>query len=120
MKPFTVFDVRTGKIIRSGTCQDHMIDAQARQGERSIELKVDSSHHAVDLVTMAPISKPVEPIVIDPLLQRHRAYPSAGEQLGVIWKQIQHWHDSASLPLLAETADMLDRINAVKKEFPKP
>lgn len=33
MKPYIVFNADTGKIIRYGRCQDHMINAQAGHGE---------------------------------------------------------------------------------------
>jgi len=46
MKPYVIFDT-TGKILRTGTCQDHMIAAQCRRGELAVEGRGRHDTHCV-------------------------------------------------------------------------
>lgn len=113
MKKFTVYDPRNGRILRSGECQDHMIDKQAGQGGSIIEAESDPVIHCVDLNTLQVVEKP--PVWQEPhyTLRRVREYPSIGEQLEVIWKQLRQ------MPHCQEVHDMLQRIDDVKKANPK-
>lgn len=53
MKRYVVYDF-TGRIIRSGSCQDHMIEAQAAPGEHVMEGKGrDDRDEVVDGVIMS-------------------------------------------------------------------
>jgi hypothetical protein len=47
--------------------------------------------------------------------ERAAAYPSVGEQLDAIWKFIEQ--SGVAMPV--QTAEMLERIKAVKERFPK-
>lgn len=120
MKPFTVYCPRTGAIIRTGSCQDHMVDRQARQGEGVLERDTNPQTDAICLKTLNTIPKP--PVAVKPVsyqLQRFQGYPSPGDQLDVIWRLVMFWQESHSLPLTHEAEDMINRIQAVKREFPK-
>lgn len=113
MRNFTVFDPATGRILRSGQCQDHMLEAQA--GDFAvIEAVANPETQMVDVSSMQVIDKP--PVCQEPhySLRRVQEYPSIGEQLDVIWKQIRQ------MPHCQEAHDMLARIDAVKKANPKP
>jgi len=51
--------------------------------------------------------------------QRAAAYPSIGDQLDAIWKQLNVLRMQKKLDLIEEADDMLGRILAVKREVPK-
>lgn len=113
MKPFTVFDPRTGDILRSGVCQDHMVSKQAEAGESSIELETDATQ-MIDLISLQPVPKQIPEAVEESyLMRRLREYPPIGDQLDVLWKEMRN------LPLTAEADAMLKRIQAVKERHPK-
>lgn len=115
MTPFTVFDPRTGRIIRSGTCQDHMVSAQAQAGESALPLFSDQTRHAVDLTSMTVVAANVQTLPPpDYRMKRFREYPPIGDQLDILWKEMQ------ALPLTQEADAMLKRIQAVKAKYPKP
>lgn len=50
---------------------------------------------------------------------RSSNYPPIGDQLDVIWRQLNHWRLNGDT-LIQEADDMLAAILAVKKKFPKP
>jgi len=49
MKPFVVYDPATGKILRSGICQDKNVGMQARDGEAAMEGSGSDLLHEIDL-----------------------------------------------------------------------
>jgi hypothetical protein len=49
MTPFTVFDPRTGQIMSSGWCQDHMMAAQNREGCEILPITSDPHRQYYDL-----------------------------------------------------------------------
>ena len=52
--------------------------------------------------------------------QKRRAeYPDVGDQLDVIWKQLNYWRLSGQ-DMIAEADAMLGKILAVKAKYPKP
>lgn len=114
MKHFTVYDPRTGRILRGGTCQDHMLNAQAKQGESVIECQFPEGAVRLDLGTFAVAEMHKEP---EPSyqLRRAREYPSQGDQLDDLWKLIR----ALPLELTPEAYAMLDRIQMVKNNHPK-
>ena len=48
---------------------------------------------------------------------RTNAYPSMGDQLDVLWKQLGHLRLSGKLDLIQDADDMLGEILAVKKRY---
>lgn len=113
MSAFTVYDPRTGKILRSGDCQEHMIARQANTGESVLPVASNPETQWVDLETLTLIN--VAPAVFEPdyRLKRAREYPDIGDQLDVLWREMQ------ALPLTQEADAMLKRIQAVKAKHPK-
>lgn len=118
MKHFTVYDPRTGKILRSGTCQDHMLSAQAKQGESVIERQYPEGAVRLDLASFEAAEMYKEPEPSYGFLRLHD-YPTKGEQLDTLWKLVIFWQESHSLPLTHEAETMLQRILAVKEKHPK-
>ncbi|SHM10748.1 hypothetical protein SAMN05216428_1146 [Nitrosospira sp. Nsp11] len=45
---FLVYETTTGAIVRSGQCQDDMLDSQSRSGETAIEGEADDATQYVD------------------------------------------------------------------------
>lgn len=113
MKFFTVYCPRTGVIIRTGQCQDHMVDRQARQGEGVLDIETNQMTDAIDLATLQVIPKPRVESKADYQMQRLRAYPPVGDQLDALWKALH------GMPLTQEGEDMRQRIAAVKLAIPK-
>ena len=114
MKPFTVFDPRTGKILRSGSCQDHMVSMQARPGESVLPITSDPRSQSIDLKSMKAVNVTIDDIPTPNYrMLRQREYPEVGEQLDVLWREMQ------ALPLTQEADAMLKRIQAVKAKYPK-
>lgn len=118
MKNFTVYDPRTGRILRSGTCQDHMLSAQARQGESVIERQYPEGTVRLDLASFEPAEFYEKPEESYPL-RRMKEYPMPGEQLDALWKLVIFWQESHSLPFTKDADAMLQRIRAVKAKHPK-
>ncbi len=54
MTPFTVYDPRTGQIMSSGWCQDHMISKQAREGCEVVPISSDPHRQYYDLEARQP------------------------------------------------------------------
>lgn len=114
---FTVFDPKDGTIVRTGICQPHMLEHQARSGEVVVALHADQGTQRIDLATLKPVPMERKHAARDPneyQMRRLREYPSIGDQLDVIWKEL------ANLPRTAECEAMFQRIKAVKAKYPKP
>jgi hypothetical protein len=59
MMEFTVYDLDTGDILRSGFCQESDYDYQAGQGEGVLPVRYDSLNHCIS--NGEPVSKGVPP-----------------------------------------------------------
>ena len=114
MKSYTVYNPRNGEILRSGSCQDHMLNKQNLQGESVLELASDPQTQEIDLQTLTIVPIKRETLQESYQLRRAREYPSTGEQLDVLWKEMRN------LPRTEETEAMLQRILGVKARHPKP
>lgn len=51
--------------------------------------------------------------------RRQFAYPSIGDQLDALWKEVHGRRVKGEIPV-KEASDMLDQIIAVKQKYPKP
>jgi hypothetical protein len=62
MMTFIVYETATGIIKRTGVCQEHMLDAQAHEGESAMEgyLADDPSEYIVDDSQGAPMVRRIE------------------------------------------------------------
>lgn len=114
MKHFTVYNLVTGEILYFGECQDHMIGKQGPIGYASIEGLPPEGCNWIDVDAKKFVMKSFDPLPESYQLQRARAYPSVGDQLDVLWREMQ------ALPLTKEANAMLKQIQAVKAEYPKP
>lgn len=113
---FTVYDPKDGAIKRTGICQQHMYEHQAQAGEAVAPFHADQTTQRIDLATLKPVPIGRAHVARDPFeyqLRRLKEYPPIGEQLDVIWKQLE------SLPRTAECEAMLKTIKAVKARHPK-
>jgi hypothetical protein len=117
MKHFTVYNA-AGEILRSGLCQDDMVEAQAHaDGELSIEAESDPEFDAV-LVSTAEVvmvvigGKPPPPIDMDYASARVASYPKVSEQLDMLW----HAMDAFQIP---RAEPFYSRIKATKDAYPK-
>lgn len=55
----------------------------------------------------------------DYIKRRRESYPDVGDQLDILWKTIQHIHDSGVV-IPDEAIAALSKITEVKKTFHKP
>ena len=62
---------------------------------------------------------PYEPPSKDYIILREKSYPSIGDQLDAIWKELNNKR-LAGENLVSDADDMLGQILAVKKKYPKP
>lgn len=103
MVQYSVFN-RVGIYVRGGTCEKALVEAQAvNDGETAREGGYEFKRSA-----LRPTFR----------MKRKQAYPSVGDQLGAIADFIQAQADQgATVP--ETTRDWLDKLQAVKAEFPK-
>lgn len=96
MKHFGVF--RDGKLVRTGVCQDNMLDAQAGDGET-----VREGRFAIE-----------RPARVDGYrIKRAREYPAIGDQLDALWDFVRACK-AAGIAIPGKASDVLTAIDAVK------
>lgn len=114
MKHFTVYSA-AGEILRSGICQDEMLEAQANSdGELVLEAESDPGEDAV-LVSTGEVVKggrPPPPINMDYRDARAASYPGTGEQLDMLWHAMDEFH-------MPRVEPFYSRIKATKDAYPK-
>ena len=63
---FIVYNSDTGKVVRAGVCQDHMVDAQKRDGELVIsDLAIDQLTQYINVIELSVIDRPEQTITQD-------------------------------------------------------
>ena len=114
MKHFTVYSA-SGEILRSGICQDEMLEAQAHaEGELVLEAESDPEKDAVLISTGQVVigGRPAPPIDMDYRKARVDAYPSVRDQLDMLWHAMDEFH-------MARVEPFYSRIKATKDAYPK-
>ncbi len=98
--------VRNGKEVCRGTCDEETLSLQGIEDGDLVEKLTSMSDNP-------PIDDGVR--YTTHAVPRSRAYPSVGDQLGVIWKVLEAHPEL----LTQEAKDMLGVINNIKGTFPK-
>jgi hypothetical protein len=114
MKHFTVYD-NVGNILRSGTVTDDVdVQIQAGINEFVIDQESDPENDLVDVTnnTVVKGAKPPPPIDMDYRKARSEIYPSAENQLDMLW----HAMNDGTMP---KVEPFYSRIKLVKESYPK-
>lgn len=114
MKHFTIYSP-SGEILRSGICQDEMLEHQANGPDESVvEAQSDPEVDSVNPETGEIIvgGKPAPPVDMDYRKARLEQYPPLNEQLDMLW----HAMDQNVLP---RVEPLYSRLKAVKLAYPK-
>lgn len=116
MTTFTVWDSRSGEILRTGSCPESDFEHQTRHDwEWICEGKHDwrtERHDGEQWIAKDPPPIPAP----DYREMRRNEYPDVGEQLDAIWKQLA----SDKSLLVGDAETMLTRVMEVKAKHPKP
>ena len=107
----------TGKITQWGTLQEIEIQKAEERGERIRRGKANGYTHKLNLDTMRLNKITVEPAEVPVEIQRSQAYPTIGDQLGVIVEALRALKEGKPLP--PEVTKLIDDVDAVKQRFPK-
>jgi hypothetical protein len=113
MIKFTIYDA-AGIILRTGQCPLDCLSKQYEANELIHLGESDPDHDSMDVERAQLIvgGKPQAPIDMDYRNARLNAYPSASEQLDMLW----HAMDCAAMPAVEP---FYSRIKAVKQAYPK-
>lgn len=115
MIKFKIINTITGSIVQTGSCDPGAI--QFLNIGNNEELIIDDNIN-IDYGNGDLVSQPTN-ITETYYSSRARRYPNKEDQLGAIWKFIEYMIQNGANPP-DEIKNMLDRINKIKSDFPKP
>lgn len=100
---YTVYD-RVGIMARTGVCEKALLESQAQEGETVKEGKAEFKRSE-----LRPTYR----------MERRKRYPSINDQLGAACDLAKAIRDSELLELPPSVLRWIEKVEAVKREYPK-